>query len=141
MGNGITTDDILGKQAVDSEGGILGVILKLHVDPVKKIFTGLTVDQGFLKPFLFIGIDLVANFGVDAVFLNVVPPDKYIGMEVLSPDGRIVGKVKSVKSSGNILSEITVSLSGAGLKKETATIGASRILEIGARVVLKESSW
>jgi len=32
----ITSDEILGKEAIDSEGDFLGIVMKLHLDPVHK---------------------------------------------------------------------------------------------------------
>jgi len=129
----ITSDDILGKEAVDPEGQILGVVMKLHIDKQSKKMVGLTIDQGFMKPELFIGLNYIKNFGVDTVFLNKVPVDKFKGMEVITADGEIVGKVKTVNAESYRVKELIV---GKGIKK--FLIPASGIDKIGSSVILKK---
>jgi len=127
----ITSDDILGKDAVDPDGQILGVITKMHVDKNSKTITGITIDEGFMKPDLFIGINYVKNFGVDAVFLSRIPPDKYVGLTVFDSKGKVVGKVKRVLSKRQRISAIQI--------KKGNIISASDIQEIAENVILKEN--
>ncbi len=134
----ITSDDILGKDAVDTEGDILGVVMKLHIDKVSKRITGITIDQGFMKPDLFIGMSYVKNFGVDTVFINRVPATKFKGLKVITAEGRNVGLVKDVKSKRHKVSEIIIAKKGVSFSKEKYVIPASDIQEIGEHVVLKK---
>jgi sporulation protein YlmC with PRC-barrel domain len=132
----ITSDDILGKDAVDSEGDVLGVVMKLHIDKTTKKMTGITVDQGFMKPDLFIGMSYVKNFGVDAVFISRVPATKFRGLKVVAHDGKPVGVVKDVMSKRHKVAEIMISK--RGISNQRYTISASDIQEIGEIVVLKK---
>ena len=129
----ITSDDILGKEAVDPEGQILGVVMQLHIDKHSKKMVGLTIDQGFMKPEIFIGLNYIKNFGVDTVFLNKVPVDKFKGMDVITAEGKIVGKVRAVNAERHKVKEIIV---GKGTKK--FLIPASGIDQIGSSVILKK---
>jgi sporulation protein YlmC with PRC-barrel domain len=129
----ITSDDILGKEAVDPEGQILGVVMKLHIDKESKKMVGLTIDQGFMKPEMFIGLSYIKNFGIDSVFLNRVPVDKFKGIEVMTAEGEILGKVKAVKAERHKVQEITVA---KGMK--TFSVPASSIDQIGSSVILKK---
>lgn len=92
----ITSDDILGKDAIDPEGSILGTITKVHIDTENFKVTGITIDMGLLKPDLFIGSKYIKNFGRDSVLLNKVPYEKYKGLQVLTEGGKIIGKVKQI---------------------------------------------
>lgn len=132
----ITSDDILGKEAVDPEGQILGIVTKVHINKEAKKLLGMTVDQGFMKPELFIGLHYVKNFGVDAVFLNKVPTDKFRGLDVLTSKGEIVGKVKSVKAKRHKVQEIIVAKKG--VLGKSFSIAASDIETISSSVILKE---
>ena len=69
----LTSDDILGKQALDPDGGILGTVIKLHISNKTKQMTGITIDLGFMRPDLYVGINYVKHFGIDAILLNKVP--------------------------------------------------------------------
>ena len=122
----ITSDDVLGKDAVDPDGQILGVITKLHIDKNSKAIIGITIDEGFMKPDLFVGINYVKNFGVDSVFLSRIPTDKYIGLTVFDSKGKVVGKVKRVLSKRQRVSAIQI--------KKGNIISASDIQEIGENV-------
>jgi len=134
----ITSDDILGKDAVDPEGEILGVVMKMHIDKESKKIIGLTVDEGFMKPDLFIGIEYIKNFGVDSVFLNRVPAAKFTGLEIVDQSGSIVGIVKEVRSKRHKVSEIIISKKGAGISRQKLSIASKYIQEIGDVVVLKK---
>ncbi|MBW2996549.1 PRC-barrel domain-containing protein [Candidatus Woesearchaeota archaeon] len=124
----ITSDDILGKDALDPDGEVLGVITKLHVDKINKKIVGITIDMGFMKPDLFIGLNYIKNFGVDSVFLSKIPTSKYIGLNVIDSNGKSVGKVKKVISKRGKVDAIIIS---KGL------ISISDIEEIGVSIVLK----
>lgn len=134
--NIITSDDILGKDVVDTEGEVLGVIQKLHIDKQRKQIIGITVDLGFMKPDLFIGLEFIGNFGVDAVFLNTYPRDKIKGMEVISSSGKSIGHVSSIEfSAHNKLQSIKVRQKN--LLKDPIEIPAEKIRHIGYNVILK----
>jgi sporulation protein YlmC with PRC-barrel domain len=134
--NIITTDDILGKEVVDAQGEVLGVIQMLHIDKSTKSIVGITVDQGFMKPDLFIGLEYIQQFGVDTVFLNTFPRDKIKGMQVLNANGKNVGVVSSINfSDSNRLKSIVVK---KGFNSSNEIISVSRIREIGYNVILKD---
>ncbi len=134
----ITSDDILGKEAVDPEGQILGIVMKLHIDKYSKIMVGITIDQGFMKPDLFIGMKYVKNFGIDTVFLNKVPAEKFKGLEVITSSGHLIGTVRKVNLKRNRIDEIVVAKTGISIKDYVLLIPASEIKEIGESVVLKK---
>jgi sporulation protein YlmC with PRC-barrel domain len=131
----ITSDDILGKDAIDPDGQILGVVIKLHIDKEYKRITGITIDEGFMKPNLFVGINYIKNFGIDSVFLSRIPTEKYIGLKVLDSKGKLIGTVKKVKSKRHKVKAIEIS---KGLGKRVI-INSSDIQEIGESVILKPS--
>lgn len=135
-----TSDDILGKDAIDPEGGILGVIIKLHIDKPSKTITGITIDQGFLKPNLFIGIDYIKHFGIDTVLLNKVPTDTYYGLEVLTNSGRNIGRVQDIIFHKNKIKTLIVTVKKP-FKTIEVRISASDIVEIGANVIVKDKEY
>jgi uncharacterized protein YrrD len=104
----ITSDDILGKMAVDKVGDIIGIITQLHIDKETKLITGITIDQGFMKPDLFIGMEHIHNFGIDSVFLNRVPYQKIKGLQVLNHEGDLIGYVEDVIIENHNIENIVV---------------------------------
>ncbi|OVE75006.1 hypothetical protein BVX95_00605 [archaeon D22] len=136
--NIITSDDILGKEVVDAQGEVLGVIQMLHIDKKSKTITGITVDQGFMKPDLFVGLDNIQQFGIDTVFLNTFPNDKIKGMQVLDSEGKKIGVVTGLEfTSSNNLKSLIVKIGVIGGNK---IIPIKRVREIGYNVILKEDS-
>ncbi|MBR9690471.1 hypothetical protein GOV08_02190 [Candidatus Woesearchaeota archaeon] len=134
--NFITSDDILGKDVVDTQGDVLGVIQKLHIDKRNKQILGITVDQGFMRPDLFIGLEHIAQFGVDTVFLNTYPKNKMKGMDVINSQGKKIGVVISLDFAGkNRLRAINVK---KGVLKEPETIPIAKIKSIGHNIILKD---
>jgi sporulation protein YlmC with PRC-barrel domain len=130
----VTSDDILGKKAVDSAGEILGTVVKLHIDDQAKSILGITVDQGFLKPELYIGIEYVNKFGVDAILLNKPPLDKILGLQVYTISGKYVGIVSSFGTKGHELKTIEIR---KGFNSARFRIGIKDIKEIGGSIIVK----
>ena len=131
-----TSDDILGKEAVDPDGTILGVVTKLHIGKQDKKVTGITIDMGFTKPDLFIGVDYIKQFGVDAILLNKVPPDKFKGLSVVTFDGKKIGSIKEVIIGRTQIKEFIVSSNN--IFGKAITIKFQDIKEIGEQVILKQ---
>ena len=129
----ITSDDILGKDALDPDGSILGTVVKLHIDQKKKKILGVTIDMGLLKPDLFVGLDSIKFFGVDAVFLKSVPFDKYIGLKVIDSHGKQMGVVRKVIVEENEITEIVVKH-----KFKKFNVPFKDVKEVGVSVVLKD---
>ncbi len=136
----ITTDDILGKTAVDPYGELLGVVVKLHIDNNTKSLAGITIDQGFTKPDLYVGMDHVKHFGVDAVMLSTIPYHKLKGLHVLNAQGELLGVVKEVGLKDGRISSIAVLKRHGSIKKDVTEILASDIKEIGQAILLKKKA-
>jgi sporulation protein YlmC with PRC-barrel domain len=131
-----TSDDILGKEAVDPDGTILGVVTKLHIGKQDKKVTGITIDMGFMKPDLFIGVDYIRQFGVDAILLKKVPPDKFKGLQVVTFDGKNVGRIKEVIIAKTNIKEFVVS--SPNIFGKAIRVQFRDIKEIGEQVILKQ---
>ena len=143
----ITSDDILGKEAIDPEGEYLGIVMKLHIDREKKTLLGITVDQGFMKPDLFVGLDYIERFGIDAVLINKIPVEKYIGLRVYDASGGYCGVIQELEEKGGHLEKICVKVKFAenGKKKSSEKtlikIPMRDIAEIGHSILLKKSNY
>lgn len=130
----ITTDDILGKDVVDKDGEIIGIVQQIHIDKELKEITGITIDEGFLKPDLFVGLNNIKLFGIDSVMLNMSPDQTFKGLLVFDSKGKKVGTVSRVVTtirSGKVKS--------IEVKHHTKTtiILAKDIQSIGMNVILK----
>lgn len=132
----ITSDDILGKEAIDPDGSVLGVVTKVHIDNHDRKVVGITIDMGFTKPDLYVGINNVRNFGEDAILLKTVPAPKFKGINVLTPEGKKIGKVVDIVMKNSHVEEFVVSKYSFVGKK--ILIKYSDIKEIGDSIILKE---
>lgn len=130
----ITTDDILGKEVVNSEGEVIGIVQKIHINKINKEILGITVDEGFMKPDLFIGVENIKLFGKDAVMLNRSSDLKYKGLSVFDKKGEFIGTVTEVIKSPKTgkIQEIFIK---KGINSES--IQAKEIKSIGVNVLLK----
>lgn len=143
----ITSDDILGKEAIDPEGEFLGVVMKLHIDREHKTLTGITIDQGFMKPDLFVGLEHIKRFGLDAIFLNKIPFEKYKGIKVFTWDGILVGTVARVDHDGGTIRMIAIKdnqsdpeAPGLMRKATIHELSPRYIQEIGDSLILKKNT-
>lgn len=133
--NIITSDDILGKDAIDPDGTNLGTVTKVHIDKKKMGVTGITIDMGLLKPDLYVGVKHLRHIGPDAVLLKKVPSEKFKGLTVLSEEGKIIGEVKDIVLERKRVKELIVK--GKGFFKKGMPIKYIDIKEIGDKVILK----
>lgn len=135
----ITSDDILGKDVVDTDGEILGVVQQLKIDKEQKNILGVVVDQGFMKPDLFIGLDFIKNFGIDSVFLNQSPWPKIKGLDVYDSNGKKAGFVFDVENRKKtmFLSSIIIKKNRLG---KSYRVNIKDVKTIGFNVILKKSA-
>lgn len=134
MNKYITSDDILGKEVVAADGEIMGVVQKLHIDASTKEITGITIDEGFMKPDLFIGIQFIKKLGVDSLLVSIVPRQKFIGLEVFTSTGKSIGTVTEIETGKNNAKIKKIKVK-AGFSSKAYT--AKQIKLIGASVILK----
>ena len=137
----ITSDDILGKTAVDPHGLLLGVVVKLHIDKQKKQMLGITVDQGFMKPDLYVGIDNVKQFGVDAILLSNMPYHLLKGKKVFNASSEHVGIVSKVLVEESVLRGLVIKKKTGTFKKSAeTTVPASAVKETGQTIILRRNA-
>ena len=135
----ITCDDVLGKEVIDPKGEVLGISIKLHIDKELKELVGITIDQGFMKPELFVGIKYIKKFGKNAVFLNETPLIKIIGMDVITAEGNYIGVVKDIIfDDKNRIKVLKIVQKGKGIIPKIMELNSSDIKEIKYSVILKK---
>jgi len=130
----ITSDDILGKDVVDIDGEIIGVVQQLRIDKNSKKIMGILVDQGFMKPDLYVGLDYVKNFGVDSIFLSQSPRPKIKGLDVYDKNGKKIGFVYNIIEKKNVILGIVIKKRQIGKKY---LIKRKYIKVIGFNIVLR----
>ncbi len=101
ISDAITSEDILGKEVIDAEGGFIGVAEKVLIDPESMDFVGISVDKGLVKSGLTVGRDYIDKITDYAIFLKIRVVYDIKGMLVFDRDGKKVGKVSSVDLCGN----------------------------------------
>lgn len=127
----ITSDDILGKDVLDPEGAVLGVVSRLHFEEDPYTLTGVTVDQGFGYPDLYIGMSHVESVGVDAMFLSSRPLMNLTGRPVYDRSGAYLGDVEDVQMLDEEESALIIRDKG-----ESRSIVKDRIAEKGDLIIV-----
>lgn len=137
----ITSDDILGKKAIGEFGKIIGQVKQLHINKRSKQIVGITIDQGFSKPDIFLGINNVREFSSgDVIFLKKTPLFAFIGLKVFSSTGEIVGAVQDVEvdSKDEIEGIIIKKKSSLPFFGKKVLVTVDHIKEKGKAIILKE---
>ena len=135
IGELINSDDILGKDVIDSEGKFIGIAESILIDPKKFDFVGISIDKGFLKKGLIIGKSYIKNVASNAVFLNIRPSYNIKGMKVFDMEGFQIGKVKEIllKENKNAIDKLIIS---SGILKKEIELSANFIKSIGYNILL-----
>ncbi len=132
-----TSDDILGKEVIDSEGNFLGVAEKLFIDKTSMDFIAIAVDKGLVKKGLVIGRGYIERIAEYAIFLKTPIFLELKGSLVFDKDGEKIGKINQVvcKGNQNSIKELIVSV---GFNK-IITIPAENISTINKNTILNKS--
>ena len=93
----ITSEDVLGKDVIDSSGVFIGVSDKFYIDPKTMIILGISVDKGFLQKGFIISTQYISEVAKHAVFLNMHPVALHKGKTVFGLNGANIGKIVSVE--------------------------------------------
>ncbi|OIO80485.1 hypothetical protein AUJ84_03425 [Candidatus Pacearchaeota archaeon CG1_02_32_132] len=109
--NYLTSDDILGREVIDSNGSFIGVIETLYIDKKNLRIAGIGVDKGFLRREIVIGSRYIEKITPHAVFLNIRPAYKIKGMVIYDSKGSKVGNVSSIEMAkrGNKVKNLIIS--------------------------------
>ena len=130
LDNVITSDDILGKDIIDSEGTVIGVAEKIFIDSRRLEFIGIEADKGFLQKGLVIGKGYIERVEDYAIFLKKQIFFELVGNVVFDKDGKKVGIISQVilKGTRNLVRSII-------LKRRLADKIMGRYIEIPARAI------
>lgn len=134
----ITSDDILGKDVVDTDGEVIGVVQQIRIDKNSKKMIGIVIDQGFMKPDLFLSLEIIKNFGVDSVFLNRSPKPKIKGLDVYDKLGKKVGFVFDIEEDSKKDTLKAILIKKSHLSK-SYKIKSKDIKTIGFNILLRHS--
>ena|SRR3989344_1872770 len=137
--NAITSEDILGKEVMDFDGGFIGVAEKIFIDKESMDFIGISVDKGLVRSGLTIGKNYIGKITDHAIILKIKVVYDIKGMFVFDKDGKKVGKVSSLDLYGNKnkIKNIYVTQNNLlFLFKKDIAISADYIETIGENVIL-----
>lgn len=98
----LTSEDLLGKDVIDFDSAIIGVVEKVLIDPKTLDFVGISIDKGFLKKGITIGRNYIEEIKEHAVFLKIKVSYEVKGKKVFDSEGKIVGKVSSLELYENM---------------------------------------
>lgn len=132
----ITCDEILGKEAIDPDGSILGTVTKVHIDKKDRKMVGITIDMGIMRPDLYVGANNIKEFGEDAVLLNKVPVHKFKGLKVLTAEGKVLGNVIHMLMHNSKVKEFIIT--NRRFMGKQFGIHYLDIKEIGDSIILKK---
>lgn len=125
---------VIGTPVLSKAGYRIGKVKRVHVDPSSFVFSGLTVGRGVLKKAVYIGAEHVSRISSDAVFLSIDPVTELKGKTVITPEGKVVGKVVGIDRKGTS-NELTAIRVGKLLRRSTV-VETKHIRSIGTTVVL-----
>lgn len=92
----LTSEDLLGKDVIDFDSALIGVVEKVLIDPKTLDFVGISVDKGFLRKGITIGRNYIEEIKEHAVFLKIRVSYEVKGKLVFDSEGKVVGRVSSL---------------------------------------------
>ncbi len=101
---------LIGARVLSVDGLVVGRVREIRIDPKKMDLRGIFVSRGIFQPLLYIGVSYFNRASNDAVILNIDPFVLLKGKEVVTSDGKKIGRVKDVIRSdfSNNVKEIVV---------------------------------
>mgnify|MGYP001612661093 CR=1 FL=1 len=134
----ITSEDILGKDVIDTNGSFIGVVEKVLIDPSSLNFVGISIDKGFLTKGLTLGKNYIQRITDHAVFLKIRVAYEIKGMQVFDMNGKIIGRVSSIDLYGtkNKIVSINVRPEVMSIFRKEITIPYKYVKNVGDNIVL-----
>lgn len=102
LSKALTSEDLLGKDVIDYDSTIIGVVEKVLIDPKTLDFVGISIDRGFIRKGVTIGRDYIDEIKEHAVFLKIRMSYEVKGKIVFDSLGRVVGRVYSLELYENM---------------------------------------
>lgn len=125
----LTSEDLLGKDVIDFDSTIIGVVEKVLIDPKTLDFVGISIDKGFLKKGITIGRNYIEEIKEHAVFLKIRVSYEVKGKKVFDSEGKIVGKVSSLELYENMNKIVNL------IVKEDSLLFPSKEILISSRYI------
>lgn len=134
----ITSDDILGKDVIDSLGETLGVVEKVFIGGKNLDFAGIAIDKGLFKQGISIGKDYIDRVTEYAVILNTSIMFELKGKFVFDSEGEKLGTICKVTTyeSKNVIQSLEIQ---AGMGR-TLIVPADIIARVDESVILSVSA-
>ena len=130
--------DLLGLRILSVSGEVLGKIAKVRLNPTTNELEGIVCSRSvFSNPSdpCYFCKDYIDRITDDAALLNIEPTFIWVGHDVITADGKVVGRVNKVNRVAN-----TNDIESFFFKRSffrTATIPARDVKKIGTSIVLK----
>ncbi len=128
--------EIIGVKVISKSGIIIGKVKKIKLDSEKMKVMGVVVKRSHFSKVYF-GEDYFRRLSNEAIMLNIDPYFLIIGKEIVSSEGKKIGKVVSIKRKRST-NEIT-SIIGRSLIKGSYEIPISQVSQIGHTIILKST--
>ncbi len=131
------TKEIIGQKVIAKDGGEIGKIYSVRLDPGKKEIEGIIANKGLFASDYYIGKDYIDRLNEEGAVLNIKPVEEFVDKEIFDSAGSKVGKVKEVKrvNSTNDLFAVIVNV---GVGKDDLIIHENMVEEIGDNVLLNK---
>src|SRR3989344_8167251 len=113
--NAIDASSVLGAKVVSKGGSVLGTVSALWIHPSELRIEGISVAKGFFREGDYVGRNYLESVNRDGAMLKINPVTEFVGHEVFDPDGKRVGKVKSVERANDSNNIVSIVVSRGGL--------------------------
>ncbi len=134
----LTSEDLLGKDVIDFDSTLIGVVEKVLIDPKTLDFVGISIDKGFLKKGLTVGRNYIEEIKEHAVFLKIRVSYEVKGKIVFDSEGKSIGRVSSLELYENMnkIVSLVVKKDNLFFPGKEIKIPARYIKNIGDNVML-----
>lgn len=129
--------DIFGKKVLTNDGKNIGKIRSIRIHPTKLTIEGIEVDAGLFKIDKYIGKNYIKTLTEQGAILKIAPIDDIVGLKVFDATGKLVGEIKSIKTSKKTNKLLSITLY-SDLFKDNITIESEYIATCGDSCILKE---
>jgi len=133
----INIKQIVRKSVLSKGGTIIGKVSEVRINPKNLELEGVLIKRDIFRKPLYIGKGYFSHLSHDAIILNIEVSLLIKGKQVLTDDGKILGKVVQVLRKGN--SNELQGLIVRSLFSKRFTIPPSAVKYIGKTIILKKS--
>lgn len=133
----LNAHDLVGLSVLTVSGEVLGRVKEVRLHHTSTVLEGIVVNRGLFRTPCYMCKRYIEKITHDAVLLGIEPVLLYVGRQVVSSDGKVLGEVRKVHRIRQTNGIASLLVKRTFFRK--TTIPFSQIKKLGTSIIIKKT--